>query len=291
MADYQTYLRPQSEIQCGQHVLPLGNKTLIMGILNVTPDSFFDGGRFSDCSKAVERCIELEADGSDIIDIGGESTRPGAAEITVDEEIARTVPVIRAVAERVRIPISIDTRKAPVARAALEAGASIVNDISALGDPEMAAVTAAHGAAVVLMHMQGTPETMQKAPRYKDVVREIKAFLESRICHATKNGIHERGIVIDPGIGFGKTLAHNLEILRRLYEFTELGPPLLVGPSRKSFIGAVTGADVAARLSGTTAAVVASILKGAGIVRVHDVHEIRQAVDIVDAIVYGHGTP
>jgi dihydropteroate synthase len=246
---------------------------------------------FSDSSQAVKRCARLEAEGSDIIDIGGESTRPGAAEVTVDEEIARTVPVIQAAVENVRIPISIDTRKAAVADAALQAGASMVNDISALGDPEMAAVAAGHGASVVLMHMQGTPKTMQKAPRYGDVVSEIKAFLESRISYATENGIRERRIVVDPGIGFGKTLEHNLEILDRLHEFMELGAPLLVGPSRKSFIGALTGADVAIRLPGTIAAVVTSILKGAGIVRVHDVPEIRQAVDIADAIVYGHGTP
>ena len=262
-----------------------------MGILNTTPDSFFNGGRFDSESAAVERCLCLAEQGSDIIDIGGESTRPGSAPVSVEEEISRTVPVIRRVVEKLRIPISIDTQKAAVARAALEAGASMINDVSALGDPDMAATAVEYRVPVVLMHMQGTPQTMQERPEYDDVIDDIKSFLNERINYAVRKGIDEKSIIVDPGIGFGKTLGHNLEIFHRLDELLELGRPLLVGPSRKSFIGMITGAGVNDRLFGTAAAVVASILKGADIIRVHDVKEMSEAAAIADAIMYGESAP
>ena len=291
MAGYPTYPRPRTEIECGQYSLILGEKTLLMGILNITPDSFSDGGRYRTVEECVERCVSLEADGSDIVDIGGESTRPGAEEVSVEEEIRRTAPVIKAAVKRLRVPISIDTRKAEVAREALKAGASIVNDVTALGDDQMASVAADHDAPVVLMHMRGDPKTMQDSPEYSDVVGEIKGFLRERMEYAVASGIRRDRLIIDPGIGFGKTLDHNLEIFRRLGEFGELGAPVLVGPSRKSFIGAVSGGGVENRVFGTAAAVVASILQGAEIVRVHDVKEMRQAADIADAIVYGRMKP
>ncbi len=291
MAVYRTSLKQQNEIVCGQHTISLGSKTLIMGILNTTPDSFFNGGRFDSESAAVERSLCLAEQGSDIIDIGGESTRPGSAPVSVEEEISRTVPVIRRVVEKLRIPISIDTQKAAVARAALEAGASMINDVSALGDPDMAAAAVEYRVPVVLMHMQGTPQTMQERPEYDDVIDDIKSFLNERINYAVRKGIDEKSIIVDPGIGFGKTLGHNLEIFHRLDELLELGRPLLVGPSRKSFIGMITGAGVNDRLFGTAAAVVASILKGADIIRVHDVKEMSEAAAIADAIMYGESAP
>lgn len=263
-------------------------RTLIMGIVNVTPDSFSDGGRFLDRDRAVEHALRLVDEGADIIDIGGESTRPGAQPVPLEEELRRVIPVVKELRRLSDVPISVDTYKAEVARQALEAGANIVNDISALRfDPQMARVVAEHDAYVVLMHMQGTPQTMQDNPHYDDVIQDILAFLKERIEVAIDAGIKREKIIIDPGIGFGKLLEHNLEILRRLGELRALGRPILIGPSRKSFIGQLTGLPVDQRLEGTIASVVVGVLHGAQIVRVHDVAPVRRALQIVDAIKRG----
>jgi len=265
----------------------IGFKTIIMGVLNVTPDSFYDKGRFFDKKKAVSHALGMVSDGADIIDIGGESTRPGAKEVSADEELNRVIPVIEAVVKKIKKPISIDTRKAVVARAAFQAGARIINDVSALRhDPSMAGVAAKLGAAIILMHMKGIPETMQAAPRYKDVVREITAYLKESVNLAVRAGVNKGNIVIDPGIGFGKTLEHNLEILRHLKDFKVLGHPVCIGTSRKSFIGRILGSDDPEdRLAGTIAACTAAILNGADILRVHDVKEAAQAARITDSII------
>ena len=268
----------------------LGRRTLVMGILNVTPDSFFDGGKFFRLESALEHARRLIREGADIIDIGGESSRPGAQPIPEEEELRRVIPVIRALRQESSVPISIDTYKASVAEAALEAGANIVNDISALRfDGRMVEVVARAGVPVVLMHMRGEPRTMQQNPVYTDVVREIKEFFAERIAFARAHGIEQ--ILIDPGIGFGKTVAHNLEILRRLGEFRELGCPILIGVSRKSFIGRLCGTEEnplppSERLEGTIASNVIAVLNGAQIVRVHDVAAHKRALAIVDAICY-----
>lgn len=270
-----------------RRLLPeIGFKTLIMGVLNVTPDSFYDKGRFFDKKKAVSHALAMVSDGADIIDIGGESTRPGAKEVGASEEMDRVIPVIEAVAGRIKKPVSIDTRKAVVAGAALKAGACIVNDVSALRhDPSMAGVAAKFGAAVILMHMKGTPETMQAAPRYKDVIKEIAAYLKESANLAARAGVKKDNIIVDPGIGFGKTLEHNLEILRRLKDFKILGHPVCIGTSRKSFIGRILGSDDPEdRLAGTIAACAAAIMNGADILRVHDVKEAAEAARITDSI-------
>jgi dihydropteroate synthase len=255
-----------------------------MGVVNVTPDSFSDGGRFLDTQSAVEHCRRLAAEGADILDVGGESSRPGAADVPADEEVGRVVPVIEAAAARLDVPISVDTSKADVARAALEAGAAMINDVTAGSDPAMFALAAERGVPIVLMHMQGTPRTMQKAPRYDDVVGEVIRFLAARADAASGAGVRPERVIVDPGIGFGKTVEHNYEILARLGELGALGRPVLVGPSRKSFIGATLGVETGERLLGTAAAVAACVLGGAHIVRVHDVAEMRQVCDIVDAV-------
>jgi dihydropteroate synthase len=268
----------------------LGKRTLVMGILNVTPDSFSDGGRFFALERAVEHARRLTAEGADILDIGGESSRPGAQPVPEEEELRRVVPVIRAIRQESAVPISVDTYKAAVAEAALEAGANIVNDISALRfDPRMVTVVARARVPVVLMHMLGEPRTMQQNPVYTDVVREIKEFLAERIAFARAHGIER--ILIDPGIGFGKTVEHNIEILRRLGELQGLGCPLLIGTSRKSFIGRLgsTTAEplpIHERLEGTIASTVIAVLNGAQIVRVHDVASMKRALAIVDAVRY-----
>jgi len=265
--------------------LEVGKRTLVMGVLNVTPDSFSDGGLYFDPRAAVQRAFKMVQEGADIIDIGGESTRPGSDPLPLEEELRRVLPVIEAIAPRIGIPISIDTYKAKVAEEALSAGASIVNDISGLGfDPEMARVVARHGACAILMHIKGTPKDMQKDPRYDDVMGEIKAYLRERIRRAESAGVSPDAIVIDPGIGFGKRLEHNIEIFRRLEELEELEKPILVGPSRKTFIGEILGVDVSQRLYGTLAAVAHAVLRGAHIVRVHDVGAARQVVDMLDAL-------
>ncbi|MBE0428450.1 MAG: dihydropteroate synthase [Thermoleophilia bacterium] len=259
---------------------------LVMGILNVTPDSFHDGGRFASLEAAVARAGEMAAAGAGIIDVGGESTRPGSMPVDAGEELRRAIPVIQKIAPRLRVPVSIDTRKAAVAREALRAGAAMINDVTALrDDPEMAAVAAAAGCPVCLMHMLGEPGTMQDNPRYEDVVGDIISFFEERVRFAVSRGIRRENIIIDPGMGFGKTVQHNLEILRRLDEFLALGLPLMIGASRKSFIGKVTGEEeTGKRLAGTIATTVASFQRGARVFRVHDVAENVQALKIAEAI-------
>lgn len=258
-----------------------------MGILNITPDSFSDGGAFFEPVKAIDHALALAEDGADIIDIGGESTRPGSDSISVEEELGRILPVIKALAGRIPIPLSVDTYKSEVARAALEAGAEMVNDISGLRfDPEMATLIARHQVPVVLMHIKGTPKSMQANPTYDNLMAEIKEYLRESIELARAAGIAEDRIIIDPGIGFGKTFDHNLEVIRRLSEFQELKKPVLVGPSRKAFIGKVLGnLPVTDRLEGTAAAVAISILNGANIVRVHDVKAMARVARIADAII------
>ncbi len=265
--------------------IKFGSRTYIMGILNVTPDSFSGDGIYQDAEKAVETAERLVEDGADIIDIGGESTKPGSEPVTIEEEIKRTIPVIKKLSKRIDVPISIDTSKSEVARFALENGASIVNDITGLGsDRKMISVVKEFNAKVVVMHIKGTPQTMQANPEYGNLIQEIKDKLRTIIEKAVIGGIKKENIIIDPGIGFGKTLEHNLEILNRLFEFKELGLPILVGPSRKSFIGKLTGAEPDKRIFGTIASVAIAIKNGADIVRVHDVKEIKQAVAVSDAI-------
>ncbi len=257
----------------------------IMGVLNVTPDSFSDGGRFLDPGLAVERALQMAREGAGIIDIGGESTRPGAAEVPAEVECERVLPVIRKLAGRLHCPISVDTRKALVAERALEAGAAIINDISAMTfDPEMAAVVASHRAGVVLMHMRGTPATMQRMARYRDVVGEVGRYLAQRAQAACAAGIAKSRIILDPGIGFAKKTSHNLKLLAGLSRLCRLGYPILVGVSRKSFIRQIAGAEQEALIFGTAAAVSVAVAAGAAIVRVHDPAPIAAAVRIAAAI-------
>ncbi|HVM61801.1 MAG TPA: dihydropteroate synthase [Verrucomicrobiae bacterium] len=264
-------------------------RTLIMGVLNVTPDSFSDGGKFLDADAAVAHARDMARAGADIIDVGGESTRPGAAPVSADEELRRVLPVIEQLPDLV---VSVDTTKAAVAEKALAAGARIVNDISALRfDPRMADVVRDAGAGAVLMHMQGTPPTMQQSPSYANVVADVRSFLAERIAFAESRGLKKTQIAVDPGIGFGKTVAHNLQLLARLGEFGSLGCPVAVGTSRKSFLGKVlaaggveraSGAD--GRLWGTAATVAWAVAQGARVVRVHDVTEMSDVVRMVEAI-------
>jgi len=254
-----------------------------MGVVNVTPDSFSDGGLFLEPEAAIAHGGQLVRDGAEILDVGGESTRPGAEPVEVAVEMGRTQPVV-ADLEAMGYTVSIDTSKAAVAAAAIEAGAEIVNDVTALRDPEMATVCAERGATVVLMHMPGDPRTMQDEPRYGDVVEDVKAFLVARIDAAVAAGVAEERIWLDPGIGFGKTLEHNLELLRRLGELRELGRPLVVGTSRKSFIGKVDGSPVEERTGGTIASSVLAAAEGADVLRVHDVAEMAQALRVAEAV-------
>jgi dihydropteroate synthase len=265
----------------------LGERTHIMGILNVTPDSFSDGGMFHVPEDAVQYGMKMVESGADIIDIGGESSRPGADKVTVEEEMARVIPVITALAGRVNVPISIDTTKAEVARRALECGAEIINDIGAMRlDDTMAHVIAESGAAVALMHMRGTPTDMQSGDLfYPSLMGDIIEFLGNSIDKAVAAGISHEAILIDPGIGFGKTGEDNLRLLRNLSEFKVLGRPILIGVSRKAFIGKITGGAPSERTEGTAAAVTASIMNGANIVRVHDVHAMKKVVAVADAII------
>jgi dihydropteroate synthase len=263
----------------------LGQRPLIMGIVNVTPDSFSDGGRFLDRDKAVERALQLADEGADIIDIGGESSRPGAQRITVEEELSRVIPVIEAVSQKVNIPVSIDTTKAEVAGRALGAGASMVNDISALRfDEKIGSVAAELDAYLVLMHMRGTPESMQQDTNYGDIIGEISAFLISAAEKAAGLGVAQDKIILDPGIGFGKSVDGNLTILKNLHRFLALGYPLLVGVSRKSFIGKILGLETGDRLEGSIAAACYAVLNGADIVRVHDVAATKKALTILEQI-------
>ena len=268
--------------------IDLRRRTVLMGILNVTPDSFYDGGRRLEPDKAVADGVELVEAGADILDIGGESTRPGARSVPADEEVERVLPVIRGLRRRVKVPISIDTYKAQVARAALDEGADIVNDISAFRfDAAMVSLVASEKVPVVLMHMQGTPRTMQAEPRYDEVLQEVKGFLAARIQYAVEAGVERETIILDPGIGFGKNLAHNLTLLRGLPALASLEQPLLVGASRKTFIGKILGVEPDERLEGSLAAAVAAVLGGAHIIRAHDVKETLKAVRIAHAIRYG----
>ncbi|MEW6052321.1 MAG: dihydropteroate synthase [Nitrospirota bacterium] len=266
--------------------LDFSQRTHIMGVLNVTPDSFSDGGRYFDESSATAHALRMAREGADVLDIGGESSRPGAEPLPLEEELKRTIPVIARIVKEISIPISIDTYKAEVAQKALDAGASIVNDISGLRfDPEMARIVARYEVPVVIMHMKGTPRDMQKNPVYDDLIQEILDYLRKGIRTAEESGIAEDRIIIDPGIGFGKTFAHNLQIIHKLHEFTLLGKPVLIGPSKKAFIGKVLG-DVPPdeRLEGTAAAVAISVMNGASLVRVHEVREMARVVKVADAI-------
>jgi dihydropteroate synthase len=263
----------------------LGPRTWLMGVVNVTPDSFSDGGRYFDAGKAVARGLELAAEGADILDIGGESTRPGSLPVPEAEELRRVVPVIEALRKRTAALLSIDTTKAAVARAALDAGADIVNDTSAFRfDPAMPGEVARSGAGVILMHMKGTPLTMQDAPRYDDLLGEVGAFLGERMRLAEAAGIPRERIIVDPGIGFGKTFEDNLVILRRQEVFHALGRPVLLGFSRKAFLGRILGLPPEERLEGTIAAAVLSVDRGAHILRVHDVGPLARAVRSTEAI-------
>lgn len=276
---------PARELEAGGHKLTLGGRTLVMGVINTTPDSFSDSGRFEHFDDARERAMEMGRRGADIIDIGGESTRPGAEAVTLDEEVRRTVPLIESLAGEVPVPISIDTCKAEVAARALDAGASIINDISGLRfDPEMIPLASKRGAPVVIMHMQGVPRDMQEDPTYEDVVADISRFLRRQAAQAIEGGIDPRKILVDPGIGFGKTVEHNLEIVRRIEEFRSLGYPVILGTSRKRFIGAVLNRPVDQRLLGTAATVAFAIARGVDVVRVHDVEEMVEIVKMADAV-------
>lgn len=266
----------------------LSQRTLLMGVLNITPDSFSDGGRFVEYEKAVEQGYRLAKGGADILDIGGESTRPGAKPLDEEEEIERIIPVIRELGPRIDIPISVDTRKARVAEKALLAGAEMINDTSALRfDERMAGVVREGGVPVVLMHMLGEPETMQGEPRYHDLIGEILEFFRERVARAEAQGILPDGIILDPGIGFGKSLAeqHNLILLKHLQRFKILGKPLMIGTSRKAFIGRILGLPPQEREEGTMATVAVAILNGANIVRVHEVDRMRRVVQMVDAVI------
>ncbi|MBN1846394.1 MAG: dihydropteroate synthase [Sedimentisphaerales bacterium] len=273
-------------LSCRNTILELGGAPLIMGILNVTPDSFSDGDEYLEPAAAVRHGLDMVDQGADIIDVGGESTRPASEPVTADEQIRRVGPVIWTLSRQTDVPISIDTTDSRVAEAALEAGASIINDVSALRrDPAMAELARQCQAPVILMHMLGTPQTMQDQPTYDDVVQDIMRFLAERMAFAAAAGIEPANIVLDPGLGFGKTPKHNLTILRHLHRFHELGPPLLVGPSRKSFIGKVLEIDSPRqRIFGTAAAVATCAAAGAQIIRVHDVRAMRQVALLAAAI-------
>ena len=270
--------------------LVLGRKTLIMGVLNVTPDSFSDGGKFFDMKRAVEHALAMRRDGADIIDIGAESTRPGSEGIAAAEELARLLPVLEALRGKLKIPISVDTQKSAVAEMVIGAGAALINDVSGLRhDPGLAEVAAKHRVPIVLMHMRGTPRTMQKKPWAKDVVKDVSRGLRESVTIAQRAGVRRSQIILDPGIGFGKSFAQNYELLGKLPALARLGYPLMVGTSRKGFLGATlarNGKPLPAeeRIWGTAATVAASILRGAHIVRVHDVEEMVQVTKVTDCL-------
>lgn len=273
------------DINWHKYKLALSKRTVIMGVLNRTPDSFSDGGAFMEEGKAVEHAIKLVEEGADILDIGGESTRPGAEPISVNEELKRTIPIIKRLSKSVEIPISIDTSRYEVAKAALESGANMVNDIRGLKkDPRMADLVAGHDVPVVLMHMQGTPDKMQTNPVYLDLISEIIDSLKVSIDIAKRAKVDENKIIIDPGIGFGKTTEHNLEIINNLNRFKELDKPILIGASRKSFIGKVLDLEVDKRIMGTACSCALAIANGANIIRVHEVSQMRQVALMADAI-------
>lgn len=269
---------------CGKFQLDLTTPR-VMGVVNVTPDSFSDGGKFAATNLAIEYALKLEAEGADILDVGGESTRPNATPVSLQEELDRVIPVIEGLASHVNIPVSIDTYKPVVMQAAIAAGASIVNDVRALQEEGAMEIVANTNAGVCLMHMQGTPQTMQNNPHYDDVVNDVKAFLVVRLQATIDAGIAKNRILLDPGFGFGKTREHNITLIQRLESFADLGQPLLVGLSRKSVLGQVTGNDVDARLYASIAASVISAMKGAKILRVHDVKATVEALKVVSAVI------
>ena len=279
---------PSHTIRCKKKDLHLGERTYLMGIVNITPDSFSDGGLYMDSDKAISHGIELASEGADIIDIGGESTRPGSKPLPPDEELRRVIPVIEGLSARVDIPISIDTYKSTIAERAIEAGVEMINDISGLRfDPRMADIAAKRAVPVVLMHIKGTPEVMQLDVHYDCLVTEIMEYLEGSIEIAEGAGIDPRQIIIDPGIGFGKSAEDNLKIIRHLAELKSLGKPILLGPSRKSFIGKILNAPIDQRVEGTLASISAAIINGANILRVHDIGPAKKAAQMVDAILRG----
>jgi len=284
---YEQSQRPA--LQCPHGEISIGQRTLVMGIINMTPDSFAGDGLSGSAQAALQQAEEFAAVGADIIDIGGESTRPGTSTITAEEELQRVLPALRAVREAVGLPVSIDTSRAQVARQALAEGADIINDVYALRGEGMLAVAGEAAVPVVIMHMQGTPKDMQQNPTYEDLITEIYDFFAGRIEAATDAGIAEQQIIIDPGFGFGKAVNHNLEIVRRLREFRSLGRPILVGPSRKSTIGKVLDRPVDQRRWGTAATCAAAIINGADIIRVHDVAQMTEVARMTDAIVRGWG--
>ena len=263
----------------------LGQRTWLIGVVNVTPDSFFDGGLYFEPARAIERALALAAEGADIIDVGGESSRPGSSPISAKEEKRRILPVVEVVKQRPGLLVSVDTTKAEVAEAALAAGADIINDISAgRFDPRMLPLAAESGAGIVLMHMKGTPRTMQISPHYDDLLGEVKTFLRERLEAAESCGLAPESVLLDPGIGFGKKLEHNLALLNNLGSFGELGRPLVVGISRKSFLGKILNLEAHDRLEGTIAAAVVSVLRGASLLRVHDLQAVKRAVAVAEAI-------
>ena len=273
-----------TKLRCRRHELDMDKRTLIMGVLNTTPDSFFNGGSFLNVDQAVKHAEGMVEQGADIIDVGGESTRPFSAPISQEEEWKRVNELIKILLERIDVPISIDTCKPEIAEKALALGVHMVNDVNGLRDKKMAKVVAKYNVPIIIVHMKGTPKTMQKDPKYEDVVAEIIAFFRERIKYAEDNGISKENVIIDPGIGFGKTTEHNLEIIKRLREFKTLGLPICIGTSRKSFIGSILDLDVKDRLEGTLATNAASIINGANIIRIHDVKEGYRAAKMIDAI-------
>jgi len=282
--------RKRFRLKLNSRTLVLGERTLVMGVLNVTPDSFSDGGKFFDPERAIEQALAMEQAGADLLDIGGESTRPGSAGVSAKEELARVLPVLQALRGRIKIPVAIDTQKSEVGEAALEAGAQIINDISGLkSDPRIAEVAARRGVPLILMHMRGEPRTMQAGPFALDVIKDVMQGLRKSVATGRRAGVAKSQIILDPGIGFGKSFAQNYELLQKLPELAKLGYPLLVGTSRKGFLGATLARDgkpapPEERIWGTAATVTASILNGAHIVRVHDVAEMVQVALVADCL-------
>jgi dihydropteroate synthase len=277
--------KTQYAVRCRKRTLTLGKRTLLMGVLNVTPDSFSDGGLFFDKEKATSHGLRLVEEGADIIDIGGESTKPGSKPLELEEELRRVIPVIKSISAEVDVPISIDTYKSTVAQKAIEAGAEIINDISGLNfDPSLAKVASKEDTPLVLMHIRGTPETMQKNVHYDSLFSEILQYLKDSIQRAESAGLDPRQIIVDPGIGFGKTVEDNLLIIKNLHEFRILGKPILLGTSRKTFIGKILNAEVGERLEGTLSSITVGVLNGANIIRCHDALQAKRAIAVADAI-------
>ncbi len=277
--------RAVREIPCGRHTLRVGERTLVMAVINATPDSFSGDGVAGNVQQAVQQAVRFAEAGADIVDVGGESTRPGSEGVSVEEEKRRVLPVIERIAARGELPVSIDTMKPDVVAAALDAGAGMINDVFGLRAEGMVELAAGRQVPVCVMHMQGMPRTMQAEPTYDDVVTDILRFLADRVAACEAAGIPREHVFVDPGIGFGKTVEHNLEILRRLREFRSLGCPVLIGTSRKSFIGMVLGVDVDERLEGTAASCAIAIANGADMIRVHDVPQMVRVARVADAIV------